>query len=269
MVSLDLQAVLLAPALKASALYYRTKLCVHNYTICDATSRDVCCYVWHEVEGRLTGNEFASCLSHYISTLAQPCDELIIYSDACPNQNRNSTLSKALTYAAQFHNITITHKYLEKGHTQMEVDSVHHTIEQKIKNKSIYSPSDYVRFFQEARENLCPYRVEYLEHSFFKNYSGVCGLKTIRPDKKAGDPQVVDIRCLQYSANGHIHFKLSHNEDWKELFVRGNSTKIIGEPQALYPTQRKLAAAKYAHLQELKAVIPKDLHTFYDSLPHE
>ncbi|GFN74480.1 hypothetical protein PoB_000098600 [Plakobranchus ocellatus] len=54
MITMDLQAVLLAPALKASALYYRTKLCVHNFTIFDCTTRYVSCYVWHEAEGGLT-----------------------------------------------------------------------------------------------------------------------------------------------------------------------------------------------------------------------
>ena len=32
----DLQKVLLAPALNASAFYYKTKLCSYNYTIYDA-----------------------------------------------------------------------------------------------------------------------------------------------------------------------------------------------------------------------------------------
>ena len=63
MLTMDLQSVLLAPSLKASALYYKTKLCVHNYTICDATTKDVTCYVWHEVEGGLTVNEFATTLA--------------------------------------------------------------------------------------------------------------------------------------------------------------------------------------------------------------
>ena len=35
----DVQRVLLAPALKASALYYKTKLQVHNYTIFDMASK--------------------------------------------------------------------------------------------------------------------------------------------------------------------------------------------------------------------------------------
>ncbi|GFO24067.1 hypothetical protein PoB_005057200 [Plakobranchus ocellatus] len=92
-ITMDLQTVLLAPALKASALYYRTKLCVHNFTIFDCTTRDVSCYVWHEAEGGLTANEFASCLCHYLESDLSS-EEFIIFSDGCPYQNRNTTLAK-------------------------------------------------------------------------------------------------------------------------------------------------------------------------------
>ncbi|GFO24068.1 hypothetical protein PoB_005057300 [Plakobranchus ocellatus] len=151
----------------------------------------------------------------------------------------------------------------------MEVDSVHHTIEQKIKNKPIYCPSDYLRYMEEARQNPCAYNVEYLDHRFFQDYNARCGLKSIRPGKKAGDPQVSDIRCLQYTPDGQILFKLLHEEEWKELIVRGNSTQINGQPRPLFSRQRKITAAKFKHLQELKSVIPRDIPGFYDSLPHE
>ena len=110
MITLDLLAVLLAPALKASALYYRTKLCVHNFTIYDSTTRDAACYVWQEVEGGLTANEFAPCLCHYIESNLS-CEQLIIFSDGCPYQNRISTLSKALSHLAQTRKITRTHVF--------------------------------------------------------------------------------------------------------------------------------------------------------------
>lgn len=54
-VTMDLQRVLLCPSLKASALYYKTKLCLHNFTIFDLATHDTLCYVWHEVEGGTIG----------------------------------------------------------------------------------------------------------------------------------------------------------------------------------------------------------------------
>ena len=41
---MDLQAVLLAPQMKASALYYKTKLAVHNFTVYNLATNDVVCF---------------------------------------------------------------------------------------------------------------------------------------------------------------------------------------------------------------------------------
>lgn len=128
---------------------------------------------------------------------------------------------------------------------------------------------DYVRYMEEARQTPRPYRVEYVDHTFFKNYNNVCGLNDIRPGKKKGDPQVTDIRCLRYQPDGRILFKLMFEDDWEELMVRGNSTRIVSHPVELFQTQRKITAAKWKQLQEMKPVIPRDIHYFFDSLPHD
>ena len=41
-VTKDLQSVLLSPSLNASSPYYRTKLCVHNFTILIASPKTSC-----------------------------------------------------------------------------------------------------------------------------------------------------------------------------------------------------------------------------------
>ena len=52
---MDLECVLLAPALYSSAaLYYKTKQAVHSFEIHNLVSRAL----WHEGEGGLTANEF-------------------------------------------------------------------------------------------------------------------------------------------------------------------------------------------------------------------
>ena len=60
--TMDLQAVLLAPAILASAVYYTNKLCCHNFAMFDLRSKRVVCYFWHEAEGGLSANCFAPCV---------------------------------------------------------------------------------------------------------------------------------------------------------------------------------------------------------------
>ena len=147
-VTMDLQSVLLCPRLNASALYYKTKLYVHNFTVYDLVSKHCVCYVWNECEGGLTGNEFASCVVDFL-TSDLSSNEYVVYSDGCGYQNRNATLASALSYFSQNFGKTVTQNILEKGHTQMEVDSVHSTIERKLKNRPIHCPADYVSIMRE------------------------------------------------------------------------------------------------------------------------
>ena len=60
----------------------------------------------------------------------------------------------------------VIQKILEKGHTQMECDSVHTTIEKSIKNRNIYVPADYAGFAANAKCSS-PYTVKYLSANFF------------------------------------------------------------------------------------------------------
>lgn len=55
---MDLQSVLLAPKLEASAIYYKQKLQIHNFTVFELNSKTVDLYVWHECNGGVTANEF-------------------------------------------------------------------------------------------------------------------------------------------------------------------------------------------------------------------
>lgn len=267
-ITMDLQRVLLCPSLNVSALYYRTKLCVHNFSIFDCVSADARCYVWHEAEAGLSANEFATCLHNYLTDDLN-WEKCIIWSDGCTYQNRNVVMSKALTNVAQRCEKTIEQKILTKGHTQMRVDSIHSTIETAIGNKPIMCPADYIRIMEDARRTPKPYEVHYLDHTFFKNFSSTCTFKSIRPGSRAGDPVVVDIKALHYDPTGEILYKLKFSDEWKPLPIkRGESTKIEKDPVSLHANQIPIAASKFQHLQELKRYIRADYHAFYDALPH-
>ena len=129
---------------------------------------------------------------------------------------RNVVLSNALLQFAKMHGKTVTQKILEKGHTQMEVDSVHATIGTRLKPpgrkpKSIYSPAMYVDVMRDARKDPGPYSVEYVDHTFFSDYTSISALKSIRPGLRVGDPTVADLRAIKYTADGSLLYK------WEQL----------------------------------------------------
>ena len=66
----------------------------------------------------------------WIDDLPQTVNHLSIFSDTCKGQNRNQHLAALFMFNVQttYLNI-IEQKYLESGHSQMEVDSMHSAIE--------------------------------------------------------------------------------------------------------------------------------------------
>ncbi|MGR0295554.1 hypothetical protein ACUWCL_29440, partial [Klebsiella pneumoniae] len=64
-------------------------------------------------------------------TVVFTMDLPIVYSDGCTYQNRNVIMANAMLLASKITGFHIVQKYLTKGHTQMEVDSVHATIERE------------------------------------------------------------------------------------------------------------------------------------------
>lgn len=59
------------------------------FTVFDL-SKDFAGYLWHEAEGDLTANAFASCVTGYVhvDNLDERIEEVTVYSDGCTYQNR-------------------------------------------------------------------------------------------------------------------------------------------------------------------------------------
>lgn len=183
MLTVDLQAVQTIPLLSTGANYFKTKLCVHQFTIYNEFDKNVACYVWHEAEGGMDSNVFTSCLLDYLQNLKDKSKPIIIYSDGCCAQNRNTTLANALQHYANTHQAEIQQKYPVVGHTQMECDSVHGSIKRKKKGRKLYVPADFNMVIKQSRL-LTPYQVHYLNHTFFRDFSSLDYLKSLRPGTK-------------------------------------------------------------------------------------
>lgn len=222
-------AVKLVPQLQASSLYYKMKLAVHNFTVYNLKTHDVICYWFDESQTELVASSFASCLVDALEELLNksgPRPIINIFSDGCTYQNRNSILSNALLDLSVRKNVIINQKYLEKGHTQMEVDSI---LEGAIRNREIYLPSQFIKITKNARKNPFPYRVKFLNWEFFKDFSKSQNMMydSIRPGRKSGDPVVTDMRWLKY--DGEIRYPLDYLTQLQPLPIRPEKNVSIGK----------------------------------------
>lgn len=264
-ISVDVQSVLLAPKLLAGALYYKQKLQCHNFTIYNSRTGDVTIYFWHEADGGVTSNEFTSCVIDYLKTTCRAYKHITIISDGCNYQNRNKVLASALCDYAYFFKVKVEQIILEKGHTMMEVDSVHSTIEHYIK-PPIYAPQDYITRMRQARPKQ-PYDIRVIHYDFFKDYEKLTtNYQSIRPGKRKGDPTVNDVRGFLYSSTGEVYFKLRHPQDYIMLPQRRHIPQVYPEPATLYDSPLVITKSKFDQLQELKPFIDRDYHPFYDCL---
>ena len=92
----DTQSVMLCPQTKASALYFRTKLQVHNFTLYNNCTREGFCYFWVETEGELKAENFTSIQYLHFKTILSSnlnIKTLVFWSNGCLYQNMNSCLS--------------------------------------------------------------------------------------------------------------------------------------------------------------------------------
>ena len=264
----DLQAVLQTPKSNISSIYYKRKLNSYNFTIFDLVSKDCMCYMWHEAIGKRGSNEMASCLAHYLTQQTQT--KIKLYSDACGGQNRNHNMTAMLHHVVKTTAIErIEHSYMETGHSQMEVDSVHSTIERAARNVAVSSPSQYETIIQLARKDN-PYRVQRVDSPFFRDYSGTNSLKKSVTGETI---KWMKVKRFIYTKD-HIHFSYEYVGDMFEISLetprrstRGMQGRDI--PQ-LYVSPPEISEAKYKDLLSLckSGLIDKTYHSFYTDLPH-
>ncbi|GFY63022.1 uncharacterized protein TNIN_252751 [Trichonephila inaurata madagascariensis] len=185
----DLQSVLLSLRSNVSALYYKTKLIVHNFTLYNIRKNKGYCYIWNECEGKLTSNEFSTiiltALGKFINQNPIGDDqELILYSDGCTYQNRNEVFSNALLNFSMQNKITITQKFLEKGHKLMECDSMHSVIERALEThkKLMFQQTMHIWTKRLARNSL---RSRVSLSPLLQRFSdSIAFYKSIRPGKR-------------------------------------------------------------------------------------
>nr|CAI5827310.1 unnamed protein product [Callosobruchus analis] len=248
----DLQAVLQCPKGDVSTFYYTCKLNVFNLTVYEIKTHTAKCFMWDESEANRGVCEIGSCILRYIQSLEEkvataPVD-LIFYSDNCCGQQKNRFMFSMYLYAVQkFPYIkSITHKFLIKGHSQNEGDSVHSVIERSIKRSvksdPIFTPQQYVT--RTAKKSGEPYAVEELDHgSFFdlKELGTQMQLNVLKNTNnetvRIGDIKIV--RCDKENPNQML-YKTSYSQENFDTII----TKLSRRPKSSNFSLKRLYNSK-------------------------
>ncbi|XP_064639792.1 uncharacterized protein LOC135495259 [Lineus longissimus] len=279
-VSFDLEAVLTTPFAGDAQIYYKRKLAVYNFTIYNQATTAGHCYLWDETEGGRGANEIATALLDYLQRLPQEVRHFTSFSDTCGGQNRNQFMAGAMLYAVQkIPNLEVVDlKYMESGHSYLEADSMHATIEGARRHQKVYTTREWEVLIRGARKVNPPYEVNVLKHGNFLNVKEMSSsiIKNRTRNRDGEQVNWLSIKWLRFEkAKPYvIQYKYGIQQDeFMQIMVqadRGRRRSIENTPLGpLYTSRRPITKEKKNDLLDLlrSRVIPSDYRVFYEGLP--
>ncbi|XP_070184874.1 uncharacterized protein [Littorina saxatilis] len=281
-VTFDLESVLSTPCNQVSQTHYKRKLAFYNLTVFSLASKEGKCFTWDETQGKKGSCEIGTCLLSHMTSLSPQVKHVVLYSDTCTGQNRNQYVAAALPQHVQDSDTLqiIDQKYLESGHTQMECDTMHSTIEAAKKNVKVSIPDQWNTVIECARPKQ-PYTIQEIHHTDVLDlkHLAATNLRNTKTDVSGHRINWLKIKWLRYLKGDAdtIFFKYRMTDPaFKMLKIRGASrrgrqtvcTRVSDIPRR-YDTRLPVSAAKKSDLLDLcrLAIIPEKHHHFYHQLP--
>lgn len=280
-ISFDLEAILSVPFSADCQIYYKRKLSVFNFTIFDSFDHSGHCFVWDETHGSKGASEIGTCLLKYLHSLPHTVSHVSSFSDTCGGQNRNQFVTAAMLYAVNKieHLQIVDLKFMESGHSYLEADSIHATIERARKHRKIFTTEEWGLLIEMARKKPCPYQVNKLFFPEFFDLQELASLIMQNTKVNTLQEQVkwLHIKWLRFDkAKPFIvqyKYSLADNEflEFDVLQVKKikkNSWKTVALSQK-YGQRLPISEAKKKDLLYLldKQIIPRAYKSYFESLP--
>ena len=163
----------------------------------------------------------------------------------------------------------IDHKFLERGHTHMEVDSIHAAVEYANKSIPVFVPSDWETVCRLARKHKRAYSVLCLSHKDFIDYKSMAtSFPVINQIPWKG---IVWIWYMKHDSEQMptLMYKSNYNDDFKVLSTKTTRNTQVTLKKRLYKARLPISEVKKTDLLALcrDGTIPPLYHPFYESLP--
>lgn len=270
----DLQKVLSCPHGQMSILYYKRKLSCYNLTVFDAASKEGFCYVWDETIAKRGANEISSCVYDFIKAFSEKgTKDFRFWSDNCAGQNKNRIIFAMYAFAAGKFGVKITHRFLERGHTQNEGDCVHSVIERASAQKTIYTPEEWKVLIGWAKTTDKPYQVRDVTQEDVFDFKELLGNKNWTKNSTGQSVAWSKIREVVIEDSNNIFYKYSLDDDAMTLVI-GKKTRNRGDANIILKKAHSqpipLSNEKFKDLKSLveSGIIPRRYQSFFQGLPH-
>ena len=199
--------------------------------------------------------------------------ELVMYSDGCGGQQKNHYFSAMCLYAVETTGIqSIRHVFMEKGHSQSEVDQVHARLEKRMKRIPISDEDEWVREAENSKQTQPKYEVEHIKHSDILNFKdyGKERLPQKLVDSNTDNPIAwTDVHIIEYRKTepGKIFIKTDESTNTFEVTAqkkRSRRSQHVVHPAPKYPNRLPISQKKRNDLMRLckKGLIHPKYHKF-------
>lgn len=270
-ICIDLQNVIALPRANISCFFYRRKLNVYNLTAhCKHNlQKEGYCCIWDESQAGRTGNDMASAAVAILAKVLQKhpdISKMIIWSDSCIPQNKNSYMSLAILKFMENNPqiLSIEQKFCEPGHSSIqEVDSLHSQIEKVLRFSEVYSPLGFVRLLLKVNEKN-PLQVIHLQTDRVKNY-----LAASKSLSFSGVPYS-KVKQISYSRSNllEVEYKTHFTGPSKRVKLIPRKARIRGkDAEEIAPIPSLPEIKKYNKVLPLSVEKQKDLLSMFKFMP--
>lgn len=271
----DLQNTFSLPKSNVSNFYYKTKLSCYNLTAHFSKTKVVYNAIWHEMICGRGGNHIACALIKILRNVVNDnpeVEKIILWSDSCVPQNKNSVMSFALQHflnSGESQNLkVIEQKFGEPGHGNVqEIDSAHSCIEKYLRNVDIWSPFTLIRLMLNIPNTWkLKFKVLQMMSTDYKNYQLIS--ETLSYNKIP----YTRVKHVVYEKNCIFNVKFTEAfESEFEVIKLENAKKNRKKEQILkFPEEipvmnlaAKISDLKQKHLKEMLPYIPENERDFY------
>lgn len=160
------------PQIPVQEVFYYRQLWVNVFEIHNMKENSGHCYVYHEGQAHKGPNEVCTFLNDYIKNkIPDSIQELHLFSDACPGQNRNHTFVRFLMALQASKRFKIIYHYFPvRGHSYLPCDRDFGTIKRNIrKHDRVYLPQEYEDMITTSRKTK-PFTVKTVTHEDIVNF---------------------------------------------------------------------------------------------------
>lgn len=242
------------PKISATKSFYLRKLWLFICNIHIHNSNESFMFHFTEGEFKKGPNTIATFIYEIVKNInLESFNEMVIFSDSCFAQNKNSVVFKTLVYLSNLHNIRITQVFPQVGHSYCICDRNFANFTKKIKRiENIELPQEYLDILTKLNFNMVKANVWDFDKLFANKFNVNLNIEISKLFKICYEPNG-KVNCFKdYGSNGKIfNFKKYLNSNWtsqieteKPYFVSEPKTKDVfdllsllkNESQVFYKT---------------------------------